>query len=1681
MLMLSMIMGAMSACSAPEETTAENTTTQGSKETEETTETKAEMSTPETDSVGEGVTTQEATDTGEDSDAAVTESEALSETVTETDATATSGSEATVETEIETVIETETEDSVTVNADRVPNAHDQLISSSNSLANGVQAYFTSASRTNYCIENQEMVMNYGRSAGSAQLVSSLTNKQGASYVTDTMDVFVRMTDGFTYYASESSKNAEVNLYRFGYYYYEGLFEYQNFIPKEFPVTNEKEIKIKNQLASYLEVQPTYDSENDVISFEITSITDPRIFYEKNINYSLNEYDILIFTAKALGDTDTVTIFAKEDGYTEKNTQSISLINDGEFHTYYVPLTKFHALESTLRGIRFDPNGSLGAGIAFSSIKVAKSTGGEVPEDLYINRHFHVYSDKMHQAVQFAVTERTENIVEVGMLTELAADTVSSLIIVTDDGKTYSSLGDVSDWKSVVAVAFDVKNAGIFGYILPADDAAGNIKVELKGDKYIIEQTRTPVLADGTEGVIIPSINTTEKDSNGMYIHADGVRNNGNDFYLGQRIYTDASHDFAEFLLETSFERNPLNDKRLNIVSENSDGAKFKGYDALRGIYVIEIGGGTSFGPAYKEPNHQYKANFNIRSDVDRDIYIMCSSTTTGCLECAALMDENMMMLPVPIEVIKNFSEPLGERNLFNISDPSFSEAIFMLSLKGNVKQEYTLLHLYQNWGNFPLKQLSQIPFHCPYYHLSTGVTETNCIVPWFTTDSLVKSHGTLPDFRTMSAPFWYGQPQHNSCGSHTWLNYTDGEGTYSVECYENIITSYGPTYAEVIWNNYSDDGKIKVTYTHMEMPQTDENRTYYTMEYEFLEDLTIESFKENFRFYHVTDNTGDYYYERLGYLNEQNEYAYAECNRSKDNVVEYVLGDDCPYFSLFDMNDYSFSDSIQGYANVAFLVYNSEFIIGGSEKDYNFLIRNWNSGVAITLNESGTVEFKKGDKITINAILLPWGSQEYEDGVINLEAFPPNYEYTMELPDGSLYLDKNVRDVRENTLLDPLKVTSTTDEIIESVYLPQVKSADGKTATFTLSGGENNCAVKIYGFNKLTAPKVEELVGGEWIEYVLSSSKTPDVKGYYHYYDGYGVTFENDSYSYSFVVDMSGDAERTFRISATDDFTPWPMEQPPLENENLLLGYTDHEELFEAINDLPEMFGTPVMGSDDDCENYVSVYVKLENDKYKESYVSIFAPKNKGDKTGQYMVLKYRVPSSNSEGLGPIQFWASTDRTGAGGTEYFHFYPVADNQWHVAIFDLTTYSAITMEESENGYSVNYVRADIFNKEFEDGENHIDIAYFGIDEDLLKICQLEADKFDFVQLYNDGKTVDISTETGAEYVKSYLDPSSGYTLSTLPYLCTFDYVCEVRKFNLVSYSGVADIPSVLGAVTDSKGRASASGWCMVEGGVAKYVYSTDGGKTWKDATGAPGSANNDMITVARRTMGDSFLVGSETESKANGSFQGRLYFDLTDDIGKTVDVVFAAVPKADEKTLIILLSIDKITPGMESIFVNESEYFEIDLLYGAQVDSLNMVSYGKESSSKNGKYVLKDQLSASSDGTITIRGWCALDGGVAKYVWTADGGKTWNDCGGSAGKASDEIIRVGAMRAGADFGDTEATKKNGAFQGVGIILDLNEYKDSTEPLTIYVCAVPENTSGRVVLLYTFENVVFPEAE
>ena len=115
--------------------------------------------------------------------------------------------------------------------------------------------------------------------------------------------------------------------------------------------------------------------------------------------------------------------------------------------------------------------------------------------------------------------------------------------------------------------------------------------------------------------------------------------------------------------------------------------------------------------------------------------------------------------------------------------------------------------------------------------------------------------------------------------------------------------------------------------------------------------------------------------------------------------------------------------------------------------------------------------------------------------------------------------------------------------------------------------------------------------------------------------------------------------------------------------------------------------------------------------------------------------------------------------------------------------------------------------------------------------------------------------------------------------------------------------------------------------------------------------------------------------------------------------------------------------------------------------------------------------------ATAEMQFSVAGWCGVDGGVAKYVWSADGGKTWNEFTGEAKKASKAIVEAAQQRCGVTFADLELSKTNGAFQGNGLVADLSAYAGQTVNLTFG--AIPRSGNSEIIVLYSFTNVTVPE--
>ncbi|MBO5756808.1 MAG: hypothetical protein J6S28_03835, partial [Clostridia bacterium] len=643
-------------------------------------------------------------------------------------------------------------------------------------------------------------------------------------------------------------------------------------------------------------------------------------------------------------------------------------------------------------------------------------------NMKLDRNYHVYGDKMHEQIRVVADGDTKGFAGFGAQTKIEASRVSALVIADKNGK-HTTIDGI-DAASVAYVGFDITDAGVFGYIFPAESKyVGDVNVTLEDGYYVITQTYTPA--------------STSFKSHESYS-------------IGHRIYTDESHSFDELERQAYIERNPLTD--VKIVTQR-DNAKFAGYNSLIGCYTYTLNG-TDFNPAYyKDPQWQFIVDTEINGDdYDRNIYVFAHTTTSGALECSVVLDGNDALLPINVEVCKNFKGEYEEK-LFDPEDMHYGYAIFPITVDKNQTKHFKSVNLYQNWGNVPLKQLSSIQFIAPYYHLSCGVTETNCIAPYYVYG---KDYWTLPDFRAMSAPMWNSQPQHTSAGRLYWLQYTDAKGDfYGSESQTADISSSGPVYVDIDMSYLSDDGKIQVDYRQVEMAQSDETRTYYTLDLTVLEDLEIKDFVNNFSFFSMDGRA--IVYKKLGYLDENNQPQTVDLDLS-EHTNYYKLGKEGAYFDYYADSDpkHNIIDSV----NMAVVIKDYAMIIGGKTYDGNLVLKESYDGevnLATLTADLGDVTLRAGDRVRIDMILLPWGSPESKD-------------------------DSNVLGVREDSVLSPIKTEASVGTVIADAYLPTVM-AQNNTAEVTVSGGGSTIyAVRVYGFDSFTKPTIQVLEGGNWVD-----------------------------------------------------------------------------------------------------------------------------------------------------------------------------------------------------------------------------------------------------------------------------------------------------------------------------------------------------------------------------------------------------------------------------------------------------------------------------------------------------------------------------------------------------------------------------------------------------------------------
>lgn len=701
------------------------------------------------------------------------------------------------------------------------------------------------------------------------------------------------------------------------------------------------------------------------------------------------------------------------------------------------------------------------------------------DNVKVDKTFHLYGDRLYAQFSLLSSVALSGINDFDVSLQIEKENIDGFVIKDAEGVHNSIDRNYMVFRSATVeyAAFDVKDAGVIGLIFPADKQY-TFSISESGLSYIVSVSVWPELElFDFDGFSINNIN-----GNGGY---------ENDcLTVGFRVYNDNTHSFDAIAKEAEIERNPLTD--ISVGGGNAEG-KFIGYDSLSGAYLFSMKG-TDFNYAYQNPDFQYSLPVSIKNNTsDRNIYIR-SMGDNGCLEAAAILDDTDTLVPVNVQVCKNFQGDGGEP-FYSAEDLQYGDSIFPVSLKADETTDFTLLNLYQNWGKYPLKQLSSIEFHIPYYHLSTGTTESNCIAPYFV---FGKDGWTLPDFRTASGNMWKDQPQFNSVGILKFMTYRRGNNEVYSEFVHSEIASVGQTYSDIINTFCSDDGSYIYSLRHVEFPQTDENRTYYTLEVVFLEDKTFNNFRKDFDLFYFDGRFVKF--NKMSYLDSENNYVQADVDQSKKTQY-YTLGADMPYWGYYDVTDDTAGELEKGFgANFAMIIKNSIMVVNGKSADIPFVFRESSekdiTKGALTL-DTEKISFRKGDRISIDMILLPWGAGTEEN-------------------------DAQVLAVREDSAEKPVTVTSKNGTVDYDSFLPVI-NCDNNVAEFSLRGGRNNIAVRVNGFTSLRCPDVYRKTENGWEKVSLSS-----VNGY----DGYTVYYNDDgTYGFSFVyTSESLDYEYTFRV-----------------------------------------------------------------------------------------------------------------------------------------------------------------------------------------------------------------------------------------------------------------------------------------------------------------------------------------------------------------------------------------------------------------------------------------------------------------------------------------------------------------------------------------------------------------------
>lgn len=281
----------------------------------------------------------------------------------------------------------------------------------------------------------------------------------------------------------------------------------------------------------------------------------------------------------------------------------------------------------------------------------------------------------------------------------------------------------------------------------------------------------------------------------------------------------------------------------------------------------------------------------------------------------------------------------------------------------------------------------------------------------------------------------------------------------------------------------------------------------------------------------------------------------------------------------------------------------------------------------------------------------------------------------------------------------------------------------------------------------------------------------------------------------------------------------------------------------------------------------------------------------------------------------------------------------------------------------------------------------------------------------------------------------------------------------------------------------------SGWCALKGAKGTgnqtndFEYSVDGGTTWK-SVGSVTTQNYDdadLKTTIITLSGDSTWTGSYGDNE-----MFALSVDLSSYKGQTVDVMLRrqAGNSSNLKNKVHFTTITNVKVGTDSSSGGSSsggttssgltpttsymQYALIDYINGVGPKG-DSTAYSSDHVATRGNPASMVPAKQTTDGTLSIKGWCMINGGQGNVVYSVDGGTTWLAVASSTYTSGSEAHKTAASGGGVNF--TYPVYDNVCFD---VSVDLSAYNGQT--LDVMFARVVSNNEALVSHFLTVSNVV-----